>query len=135
MLAAAAHSWKLLVTLVLIGIILLSLCVRPPADPVDSRHLRTLVVVGALLYVAGAAMSLTRRSDAAAAIYAVGILTCSAAVWLSRGLRRDDGSEGDDGGVGPEDEGRPPPDPDGLPEIDWDERERELAEDHDLVPL
>lgn len=130
MLGAAAHSWKLIVTSALVGVTLLSLSVRPPADPVDPRRLRGFVACGAALYVAGALASLARRSDIAAGIYVVGILMCSAAVWLSRGVRWDDGPGGGDGGTGPSDEGEPPPDPDpdATPTIDWDEFQRALAE-------
>jgi hypothetical protein len=128
MLAAVAHSWKLLITLVLIGVILLSLFVRPPSRNVAARDLRQLVIVGAILYLVGGIASLSHRSDVAAGVYASGILICSLAVWLSRGMRRDDGSGGEDGGGGPSDDLQPPPDPDGLLTIDWDEFERELAE-------
>lgn len=62
----------------------------------------------------------------------MGILVCSLAVWLSRGIRRDDGSEGGGGGGGGNGNGppgnqRPPSGPDGLLAFDWDEFERDLS--------
>ncbi len=130
MLHTVEHNWKLFVTLGLLSCILLSLCVRAPQREVESNELRRLVLAGAILYLVGGLASISHRPALAAGVYASGILVCSVAVWLSRGVRRDDGDGGSDsdGGIGPSDDLRPPPDPDGLPEFDWDEFERELAE-------
>jgi hypothetical protein len=128
MFTSIAHSWKLVVTVVLLGVIVLSLCVPPPQRDVEGRELRRLVLGGAVLYALGAYASISHRLVLAASVYASGILICSVAVWLSRGLRHDDGWGGSDGGGGgPSDDEQPPPGPDGMPQFDWDDFERELA--------
>jgi len=126
MLTVVSETWKLVLTLTLLGAIVCSVTLRAPREPVERAELRRLVLVAIALYCVGTLASLADHGFLAGAVYASGILLCSRAVWLSRGLRRDDGSggEGDDGPPGDE---RPPPGPDGFPTFDWDEFERELA--------
>jgi hypothetical protein len=131
MFAAVSQTWKLLLTLTLLGAILCSVTVRAPREPTDRGELRRLVVAAVILYCVGTLASLSHHGLLAGTIYASGILVCSLAVWLSRGIRRDDGSEGGGGGGGngngPPGNQRPPSGPDGLLTFDWDEFERELS--------
>jgi hypothetical protein len=132
MFAAVSQTWKLLLTMTLLGAILCSVTLRAPRQPTDRAELRRLVVAAVILYSVGTLASLSHHGLLAGTIYAGGILVCSLAVWLSRGMRRDDGSDGSGGGgggngKGPPGSGRPPSGPDGLLPFDWDEFERELS--------
>jgi hypothetical protein len=118
-------SWKLLLTVVLLGSIGCSIFMRAPREPIERYELRRLVAAAVVLYAVGALASLAHRGVLAGVVYASGILVCSLAVWLSRGVDRDDGFDG--GGGDPPGGEEPPTGPDGLPTIDWDEFERELA--------
>jgi hypothetical protein len=126
MFAAVSATWKLLLTLTLLGAIVGSMTVRAPREPVERAELRRLVVVAIGLYLLGTIASLADHGILAGTVYAAGILVCSLAVWLSRGMKRDDGPDGESDGGPPGDE-RPPSGPDGTPSFDWDEFERELA--------
>jgi hypothetical protein len=125
-LAAVSSHWKPILT----GTLLLSICasvvLRAPREPIDRRELRRLVGAAVVLYVVGAAASLAHRGVLAGVVYATGILVCSLAVWLSRGVDRGDGGDGP-GGFEPPAGEWPPSDPDGAPPFDWDEFERERA--------
>jgi hypothetical protein len=127
MFAAVSQTWKLFLTLTLLGAILCSVTVRAPREPIERAELRRLIVAAVVLYCVGTFASLSHHGVLAGAVYASGILVCSLAVWLSRGSNRDDGSDGDGGGNGPPGDERPPPGPEGLLTFDWDEFERELA--------
>jgi hypothetical protein len=71
------------------------------------------------LYLVGGLASLTHHPALAGLVYAAGIVICALAAWLSRGTD----SEDPPGGEEPVDE-RPPPEPDGLPGLGWDDFER-----------
>jgi hypothetical protein len=128
MFAAVSQTWKLLLTLTLLGAILCSVTVRAPREPIERGELRRLVIAAIVLYCVGTFASLSHHAVLAGAVYASGILVCSLAVWLSRGINRDDGSDGGGGnGPGPPGDERPPSGPNGLLTFDWDEFEREFA--------
>jgi hypothetical protein len=57
----------------------------------------------------------------AAMVYAAGITICALAAWLSRGSDSEDPPRGEE----PFDE-QPPPEPDGLPDLDWESFERQF---------
>jgi hypothetical protein len=125
MFAAVSQTWKLLLTLALLGAIVCSVKVRAPREAAERGELRRLVVAAVILYLVGTLASICDHGMLAAGVYAAGILVCSLAVWLSRGINRDDGH--DDGcDDGPPGDQRPPPGPDGFPTFNWDEFEREL---------
>jgi len=127
MFAAVSQTWKLLLTLTLLGAMLCSVTVRAPREPIERSDLRRLVVAAVILYGVGTLASLSHHGVLAGTIYASGILVCSLAVWLSRGINRDDGPDGDGNGNGPSGDERPPSGPDGLLTFDWDEFEREFS--------
>lgn len=127
MIASLSQTWKLVLTIVLLVAIFCSVCLRAPRVRIAPRELHRLVGAAILLYIVGAAASVSGRGMLAGVVYAAGILVCSLAVWLSRGAERGDGPDGPDDSGPPEDE-LPPNGPDGIPPFDWDEFERELAE-------
>lgn len=114
------QSWKLLLTVSLLGAIACSLFLRAPREPIERYELRRLVGAAVVLYAVGALASLSHRGVLAGIVYAAGILVCALAVWLSRGT---DSEDPPPGGEEPTDE-RPPPSPDGVPEFDWASFER-----------
>jgi hypothetical protein len=118
-------SWKLLLTVALLGAIGCSVFWRAPKVPIEREELRRLVFSAVVLYAVGALASISDRGALAGVVYASGILVCSLAVWLSRGIDRGDGGEGP-GDDGPPDNEHPPPGPDGTPAFDWDAFERDL---------
>jgi uncharacterized membrane protein YfcA len=127
MLASGDQIWKLSLTLTLLLAILLSVTARAPRERVSRAELRRLLAAALVLYAVGALASLTHRDLLAGIVYASGILVCSLAVWLSRGVGRDDGGGGG-GGSGPPGDKRPPTGPHArTPTLDWDEFDRERA--------
>jgi hypothetical protein len=82
MFAAVSATWKLLLTLTLLGAIVGSMTVRAPREPVERAELRRLVVVAIGLYLLGTIASLADHGILAGTVYAAGILVCSLAVWL-----------------------------------------------------
>ncbi len=122
--AAVSQTWKLLLTIALLGAILASVTIRAPRVAADRGVLFRLVLAAIALYLVGVLASLSRHQLLAGSLYAGGILACSLAVWLSRGVSREDGTDGGDH-RGPPDDGGPPPDD--VPGFDWDAFERELA--------
>jgi hypothetical protein len=113
MLVSPSLAWKLVLGVALLGAIAASQFVRAPSRPVATEELRRLVICALGLYAVGFLGSLTGHPVLAALVYSSGIAICALASWLARGDSEDppDGEE-------PADE-RPPPDPDGLPAIDW----------------
>lgn len=115
--------WKLVLAAALGAAILLSALARAPRRPVPAADLTALVAGAVLLYLVGLAAALSHRSTLAVLLYGSGIAASALAGWLSRG------SGSDDEPPGPHD--RPaepvPPDPDGLPEIDWAALERQFS--------
>jgi hypothetical protein len=124
--AEPSTGWKLILTGTLLVAVCASVLLRAPREPIEGRELWRLVGAAVVLYIVGAAASLAGRGELAGIVYASGILLCALAVWLSRGSSRGDGPDGPGGADPPVDE-RPPPDPEGLPLLDWDEFERERA--------
>jgi hypothetical protein len=129
----SSHGWKLLLAVGLVGAIVCGACGRPPHWVVARAELRRLVLAAMALYGVGLLASLADRGELAALVYAGGILVCSLAVWLSRGVDADEGPGEGPAGEGPVDEPRPPGD--GAPEFDWDAFERELRAYSDRLPV
>jgi lysylphosphatidylglycerol synthetase-like protein (DUF2156 family) len=112
-------AWKLVLALTLAAAIAVGAFAHAPRRAVAGSELKRLVAAALALYGVGGIASLTHRSALAGLAYAAGIVTCALAVWLSRGSDSEDPPRGDE----PLDE-EPPPQPDGLPELDWAEFER-----------
>jgi hypothetical protein len=123
-----SNGWKLALAVFLLGTIFCGACARPPRQAIARGELRRLVLAAVALYAVGAFASLAHRGELAGFLYATGILVCSLAVWLSRGVDADDPPDGGPGDDDPPGDERPPPAPDGFPAFDWDEFERELAD-------
>jgi hypothetical protein len=119
MVVPPSDAWKVALALTLVGAIALSAFATAPRHAVPPAELRRLVASAVGLYLVGAVASITHHPALAGLVYAAGIVICALAAWLSRGTD----SEDPPGGEEPVDE-RPPPEPDGLPELDWDEFER-----------
>ncbi len=117
-------AWKLGFAAVLVVAILASACARAPRRAVPAAELRRLVVCALALYAVGGVASFTRHAALAAVVYGAGISVAALAAWLSRG--RDQEDPPDDGDE-PVDE-QPPPEPDGVPRLDWAQFEREFRE-------
>jgi hypothetical protein len=112
-------AWKTALAVVLVIAILLSALAAAPRRASQPGELRRLVLSALGLYGVGGLASLTHHPALAGLVYAAGIAICALAAWLSRGTDSEDPPGGDE----PVDE-RPPPEPDGLPELDWDDFER-----------
>jgi hypothetical protein len=117
-------AWKLGFAAVLVAAIFASACVPAPRRAVPAADLRRLVGCSLILYAVGALASLTHHAALAAVVYGGGISVAALAAWLSRG--RDQEDPPDDGDE-PVDE-HPPPEPDGVPRLDWARFEREFRE-------
>lgn len=117
-------AWKLGFAVALVGAIVASACVRAPRRRATSTELRRLVLCSLVLYAVGGIATLTGHPALAALVYGAGISVAALAAWLSRG--RDQEDPPDDGDQ-PVDE-QPPPQPDGVPPIDWARFEREFHE-------
>ena len=113
MLVSPSLAWKLVLAAALLGAIAASQFARAPRHPVAAEELRRLVVCALSLYAVGLLGSLTGHPLLAALVYSTGIGICALASWMARGDSEDPPHDAD-----PVDE-RPPPDPDGLPGIDW----------------
>ena len=111
------------VALVLIAAIVISAAVRAPRRHVPTPELRRLLVAAIALYAVGGIAVVDGRAKPAIVAFAAGVVASAFAAWLSRGSDQDDGP----GGSEPFD-GTPPPEPGGMPEIDWDRFERELRD-------
>jgi hypothetical protein len=114
---------KVAFAVVLAMAILVSACARAPRHSVPAAELRRLVVSALVLYAVGGLATLTHHPALAAMVYATGIAIAALAAWLSRGRDQDDPP----GGSEPFDE-PPPPEPDGVPRLDWDRFEREFRD-------
>jgi uncharacterized membrane protein YfcA len=112
-------AWKLVLAITLAGAIGVSAFAHAPRRSVAGSELKRLVAAALALYGVGGIASLTHHSALAGIVYAAGIVTCALAVWLSRGSDSEDPPRGDE----PVDE-HPPPEPDGMPPLDWAEFER-----------
>lgn len=122
-------AWKLVLAITLAAAIVMSACARAPRRSVPHGDLRRLVCSALALYAVGGVASLTHHPSLAGLVYAAGIATCALAAWLSRGTDSEDPPQGED----PVDE-QPPPEPDGLPELDWARFERAFREYSERTP-
>jgi hypothetical protein len=112
--------WKLAWVVALGLAILLSAFLPAPRRAVSGAALRRLLVGALSCYLIGGLAALTHHAGLAGPVCAAGIATCALAGWLSRGR---------DSGEPPRAHVTlPPPDPDGLPELDWDAFERDFRE-------
>jgi hypothetical protein len=109
--------------LVITMAILVSACARAPRPSVPTAELRRLLASALVLYAVGGLATLTQHPALAALVYAAGIAIAALAAWLSRGRDQDDPP----GGAEPFDE-PPPPEPDGVPRLDWERFEREFRD-------
>lgn len=109
--------------LALIAAIVISASVRAPRRHVPTPELRRLLVAAFAVYAVGGIALADGHATLAVVAFAAGVIASAFAAWLSRGSDQDDGP----GGSEPCDR-HPPPDPDGVPLIDWDRFERELRE-------
>jgi hypothetical protein len=119
MLIPPSEAWKLVLVVTLAGAIAVSAVASAPRHSVPTQDLKRLVLSAIGLYAIGGIASLSHHPGLAGFVYAVGIMICALAVWLSRGTDSEDPPPDDE----PVDE-RPPPEPDGLPEFDWAAFER-----------
>jgi hypothetical protein len=123
MVVPPSAAWKLVLALALAGAIVVSLRARAPRRAVPGAELRRLVLSAIALYGAGGLASISHHPALAGLVYAAGIAVCALAAWLSRGSD----SEDPPGGEEPVDE-QPPPEPDGLPTLDWAQFESQFRE-------
>ncbi len=111
---------KLIPTLLLAGVLVAAVTVRPPRTPVTGSELIRFVLGGIALYLIGGGALLAHRGGLAAVAFGAGLALCALAVWLSRGgtppLRDDD--DGLEPPAGPE----PPVD------FDWSFYEDQLRD-------
>jgi hypothetical protein len=112
-------DWRLVLAIALVAAVAMSVCWTAPGRVVDRGVLHRLVVSGLSLYAVGGVAALAHRETLAGLVFAAGIFTCALAVWLSRGTDSEDPPDEQE----PADE-PPPPSPDGLSNLDWDEFER-----------
>jgi hypothetical protein len=123
MVFSLSAAWKLVFALALVGAIFTSAFARAPHHSVPRAELRRLVVCALTLYAVGGLASLTHHGALAGIVYGAGIIVAALAAWLSRGRDQEDPPDGDE----PVDE-QPPPEPDGVPRLDWAAFEREFRE-------
>jgi uncharacterized membrane protein YfcA len=121
MVVPPSDAWKLVLAIVLGGGIFVSAYAHAPRRTVPGSDLRRLVLSALALYAVGGLASLTHHPILAGLVYAAGISVCALAAWLSRGTDSEDPPRGDE----PVDE-QPPPEPDGLPSVDWAAFERDF---------
>ncbi len=118
-----AAVWKLAFAIALLATIFVSACARAPRHSVPGSQLRQLVLCALGLYGVGGLASLTHHELLAGLIYGAGIMVAALAAWLSRGRDQEDPPDDDE----PVDV-QPPPEPDGVPRLDWASFEREFRE-------
>jgi hypothetical protein len=109
---------KLLLLVGLLVAIVMSVCWTAPQRAVPRSDLHGLALLGLCLYAVGGFALFLHRHTLAGLVFAAGIVICALAVWLSRGVDSHDPPDDKE----PADE-PPPPGPDGLPRLDWDEFE------------
>jgi hypothetical protein len=114
---------KVAFAMVLAIAIFVSACARAPRHSVPTSELRRLLAGALVLYAVGGLATLTHHPALAALVYATGIAVAALAAWLSRGRDQDDPP----GGSKPLHE-PPPPEPDGVPRLDWERFEREFRD-------
>jgi hypothetical protein len=121
MVLTLSSAWRLAFAVALVGAILLSACARAPRQSVPTAELRRLVLCALGLYAIGGVASLEHHQVLAGLVYGAGIMVAALAAWLSRGRDREDPPDGEE----PADE-QPPPEPDGVPRLDWAAFERDF---------
>jgi uncharacterized membrane protein YfcA len=119
---APSVLWKLGLAAVLGAVIIASASARAPRTRLTWTDLRWLLLGALALYAVGLIALFKHLSQAAILLFAAGIAASALAAWLSRGT---DHGGGPPRGDEPVDE-QPPPDPNGLPAIDWAAFEREV---------
>jgi hypothetical protein len=119
MVVPPSDEWKLALALALLAAIGVGAFATAPRRTVPREDLVRLVAAAVVLYAVGGVASLTHHTTLAGLVYAAGIATCALALWLSRGTDSEDPPDGDE----PVDE-TPPPEPDGVPRLEWDDFER-----------
>jgi hypothetical protein len=132
MVFSLAAAWRLALAVVFCVAIFTSACARAPRQSIPGTELRRLVLSALFLYAVGGLASLTHHEILAGLVYGAGIMVSALAAWLSRGRDQEDPPDADP----PEDE-HPPPEPDGVPRLDWATFEREFhayAERHRREP-
>jgi hypothetical protein len=122
-------SWKVVLALSLATAIAVSVFASAPRRTVPREDLRRLVFSALSLFVVGGLALLTHHSSLAGVLYAAGAATFALAAWLSRGTDSEDPPRGDE----PVDE-EPPPEPDGMPTLDWDRFEKAFREYSERTP-
>jgi hypothetical protein len=123
MVISLAAAWRLALAIAFCLAIFMSACARAPRQSVPGTELRRLVLCALLLYAVGAMASLTHHEILAGFVYGAGIIISALAAWLSRGRDQEDPPDGDE----PVDE-QPPPEPDGVPRLDWAAFERDFRD-------
>jgi hypothetical protein len=123
MVVSLAAAWRLAFAVGLCATIFVSVCARAPRRSVPGAELRRLVLCALTLYAVGGLASLTHHEVLAGFVYGGGIIISALAAWLSRGRDQEDPPDGHE----PVDE-QPPPEPDGVPRLDWAAFEREFRE-------
>jgi hypothetical protein len=123
MVVSTAVALKLAFAIGLCAAIFMSACARAPRRSVPGTELRRLVLCALTLYAVGGLSSLSHHEVLAGFVYGAGIMTSALAAWLSRGRDHDDPPDAAE----PSDE-QPPPEPDGIPHLDWATFEREFRE-------
>jgi hypothetical protein len=116
-----ALAWKVALTTVLLGTIVLSARARAPRRALPRADMHRLVGSAIALYAVGLAAWATGHPSLAVTVFGAGIATAALAAWLSRG---DDPRRPPDDDA-PVDE-QPPLGPDGH-DFDWEAFERDLA--------
>jgi hypothetical protein len=117
-------AWKLAIAVTLGVAIFMSAWARAPRRSVPATDLQRLVVCALILYAVGGLATLTHHTSLAGLMYASGISVAALAAWLSRGRDQEDPPGG---GRTPVDV-QPPPEPDGVPRLDWAKFEREFRD-------
>lgn len=117
-----ADSWKFVLAVALFSAVVASARVKPPRQALPPADLRRLVLGALALYGVGLAASLTHHTLMAVILYSCGIGVSALAAWLSRAQTG--------GGPPPEEAPAddPPPQPDGAPEFDWSQFERQFED-------
>ncbi|MGH2867110.1 MAG: hypothetical protein ACRDNK_06005 [Solirubrobacteraceae bacterium] len=116
-----AAAWRLALAIAFCAAIFTSAYARAPRQSIPGTELRRLVLSALILYAVGGLASLTHHELLAGLVYGAGIMVSALAAWLSRGRDQEDPPDGDQ----PEDE-QPPPEPDGVPRLDWVTFERDF---------
>lgn len=131
MVLSLAAAWRLALAIAFCAAIFTSAYARAPRQAIPGPELRRLVLCALILYAIGGLASLTGHEVLAGLVDGAGIIISALAAWLSRGRDHGDPPDGDE----PRDE-HPPPEPDGVPKLDWARFEqdfRDYSERHEPV--